>query len=159
MSDDIVVGRGRLFASDQLLWLVDLGLTPVPPPGKGNGLLVVTQPGAALLFTGIHTGWVDVEVETRRSPPAEPAPDEGWEEIVDVSLVAPTGQVRITSFAAFDPEPLPVLTAAGAGTYRVRVHAAGRGINVDGTATEPVERYRLVTWPGPVAPDHVHRSA
>jgi hypothetical protein len=41
----------------------------------------------------------------------------------------------------------PYRGPGGLGRYRLRIHARGRDTKVDGTATEPVEDYLIMTWP------------
>ncbi|MEV6489563.1 hypothetical protein AB0M20_13200 [Actinoplanes sp. NPDC051633] len=44
---------------------------------------------------------------------------------------------------------LPVLSPAGPGTYRVRIHARGRDAHYDQVVDTPDEEYHLVSWPAP----------
>ena len=80
---------------------------------------------------------------------------DGWDEVVDVSLTAPVGQLRPAALMA-GSDPFPVLTVAGPGEYRVRVHANGRDTNIDGVDTEPRERYLVLAWPEPAGPQRIH---
>ncbi len=57
-----------------------------------------------------------------------------------------------------DPPDLPVLTPAGPGSYRVRVHARGRDTAPDGVAEEPLEDYLLTVWPAPPRSDTVYKQ-
>src|SRR5947209_4852588 len=111
-----------------MFWLVDFREQPRPPFWPTNGLIAV-QPGAAVVFTGIHTGVVTAWVDPRSEPPAE-VDMTGWHEVVEVSMQAPTGRVAVASPEA-EPPDLPSLTTAGPGSYRVRVHARGRDTEVD----------------------------
>jgi hypothetical protein len=56
------------------------------------------------------------------------------------------------------PAGFPVLTQAGAGGYRIRVHARGRDTAPDLVALEPVEWYLIQVWPAPPAPERVLRQ-
>ncbi|OZI28918.1 hypothetical protein CEG14_23635 [Bordetella genomosp. 1] len=57
--------------------------------GQGNGLCGARVPAILFLVTGLHTGVVGIDI---RLCDAEPALDEGWEEIVEVSFSAPVGR-------------------------------------------------------------------
>lgn len=119
-----------------------------------NGLIGVGT-GAALIDTGIHTGFVTLAVQARHAPP-ETVELDGWDEVVEVGLTAPVGQLRPGSLE-MGCDPFPALTLAGPGDYRVRVHAQGRDGNVDGVDAEPRERYLVVVWPAAPEPELVHR--
>ncbi|MFI7618197.1 hypothetical protein ACIBP6_43955 [Nonomuraea terrae] len=120
-------------------------------PGRALNGLVTSAPGAGRIFTGIHTGVVDVTVRLTDAPPG-PAAD-GWEETEQVELVSFTGEMRLAGLMGDAPEELPVLTAHGPGRYGLRVHARGRGIDYDGTADVPFEFYLLTVWPIDVGPE------
>jgi hypothetical protein len=152
------VSHGRAFASDHVVWVVDAGLTPVTPGDGGNGLMVVTQPGAALLFTGINTGYVNVTVDARTEPP-EGVDVADWDEVCEVSMEAPGGRLAVLGPMAPNEGELGWLSAVGPGCYRVRVHARGRGALVDGVAYEPIEDYLFLSWPHPPAPERTHKAA
>ncbi|MET8646171.1 hypothetical protein [Streptomyces sp. NPDC004675] len=122
--------------------------------GPSNGL-VFSQPGMAVICTGISTGWVHVRVRVRVRPPTR-VERGAWEEIVDHSVETATGALRVTSVMSDTPR-LPLLTPQGPGTYRVRVHARGRDTAPDGDAHEPVEDYLLIVWPADPQPDEIHR--
>ena len=136
-------------------WLLDTGQRPQPSIRVLNGL-IGTGSGVAVIYTGIHTGVVALSVQARDRAPG---PDDltGWDEVVDVSLAAPAGHLRPAALMS-QTDPLPDLTAAGPGDYRVRVHARGRDRNVDGVDEEPAEEYHIVVWPQAPEPERIHRS-
>ena len=70
---------------------------------------------------------------------------------------APQGRLRPAALGA-DADPLPELTVAGPGDYRVRVHARGRDTMIDGVASEPVEDYLVVVWPQAWADEEIYRQ-
>ncbi|MEU8262668.1 hypothetical protein AB0C02_18810 [Micromonospora sp. NPDC048999] len=127
---------------------------PLDDPGQGNGLVHPCGHGASV-YTGIHTGPVDVRAVSREQAPDRIDDSRPWQEIAEVSFTAPTGHLRIRSFE--DVVPLPALGAAGPGTYRVRVYAEGRDTDIDGTVRTPVEHYRIEVWPAPPADEVIHR--
>jgi hypothetical protein len=145
---------GSMRVSYHQFTLVDTGRSAGSWIRIENGLVGVGT-GAAIIYTGIHTGVVMLSVEARDTPP-ESVDLDGWDEVVDVSLTAPAGQLKPA--ALMDrTDPFPELTVAGPGDYRVRVHASGRDANVDGVDSEPRERYLVIVWPQPSGPERVHR--
>ncbi|MGW8501507.1 hypothetical protein [Streptomyces sp. CLCI03] len=78
-------------ASNHTFWLVDTAQMPGAESGEPNGLIAVTQPGAAVVITGVHTGPVAVTVEVRTTPPEMINASE-WDEVVEVFLLVPMGQ-------------------------------------------------------------------
>ncbi|MBB5957425.1 hypothetical protein FHS29_004020 [Saccharothrix tamanrassetensis] len=139
--------------------LVDRGMDGTSPPtldaAHANGL-VAAQRGAAVVLASIHTGYVDLSVDLHdHAPEPDTAP---WDDVVEISLDAPHGEVRAAGLMSNPPQGLPVLTHAGPGTYRVRVHVRGRDTAVDQVATDPVEFYRLSLWPAPAAPTVIHKQ-
>jgi hypothetical protein len=158
VSQSAAVSHGRVYASDHVVWVVDAGRTPLAPAGPGNGLIVVTQPGAALVFTGINSGYVNVTVDARVEPPVG-VDVASWDEVQEVSMEVPLGRLAVLGPMAPNEGQLGWLSAAGAGSYRLRVHARGRDRCVDGVADEPVEDYLFLAWPHPSALELVHRSS
>lgn len=152
-------GENRVFVSYHQFWIVDLGCAPGPGFGPSNGLVTVTGPGAAVVHTGIHTGPVVVEVRVFDAAP--PTPDRaGWDEIVQVSIHAPHGRLDVTAMTVHNRHSLPKLCPGGPGDYRLRVHARGRDVLPDGVPDKnPTEHYLIQVWPGPAAPEIVHKSS
>lgn len=123
----------------------DLG----PDIPRSNNGLVDMWPGEARIQTGIHSGDVDVTV---RLHGAEPDIDPGpWEEVAEVSLRAPVGELMVRPSDTDPPEGLPVLSFQGPGDYRLRVHARGRDTAYDLTPDEVTEWYLIQVWPAPYA--------
>lgn len=102
--------------------------------------------GHPYIRTGINMGPVDVEVRVLDQRP-EPTADPGtWEEIAEISVEAT--EVPLLVVGGEDGlGPGARLDTTGPGTYRLRVHAAGRRIAYDAVVTEPVERYLVQAWP------------
>jgi hypothetical protein len=151
-------GRVPMRVNDGLFALGEMAIFPSATPmdlRRGNGLTAVVE-GGLMVQTGIHTGVIDVEVRALLDAPAD-VETEGWDEVVDLSVES-AGDLRVTSMADFSYAPLPALTARGAGTYRVRVHAAGRDTKPDGVASEPVEHYLFLAWPAHAADEVVHQA-
>ncbi|GID30490.1 hypothetical protein [Paractinoplanes brasiliensis] len=116
-------------------WPLDL---PAPPNG-----LIHPFPGGAFVYTGIHSGLVNVQIVTFTEAPP-PDTSNNWESIAEVAVVTKRGKLRLRSYDT-DPEG-PALTPAGRGTYRIRAYATGRDTDIDGT-TPLTETYRLEVWP------------
>ena len=68
--------------------------------------------------TGIHSGYTQVTVAAHRSTPdADPGP---WQEIVEVSVHTPTGELLVGALMDDLEEELPSPAASGPGDYRLR---------------------------------------
>ncbi|MET7457968.1 hypothetical protein ABZT03_40210 [Streptomyces sp. NPDC005574] len=102
-----------------------------------NGLIALSD-GQAEIHTGIHSGYVQVTVVAHRDAP-ETAPGQ-WEEIVEVSLHSPSGELLIGALEDEMEQELPPLAACGPGDYRLRVHARGRDTAVDLTTKKITEQ-------------------
>ncbi|GAA2638966.1 hypothetical protein GCM10010411_93870 [Actinomadura fulvescens] len=169
MSDSF---QGTIFASHHVFYLRETHLAGLSgiQPDRSNGL-IGAHSGVCFVFTGIHTGEVSVAVAVLEH--ASPASIDDWEEVVEVSMLAPHGRVRVTSlFTETEAERLyPFLTQHGPGHYRVRVHARGRdavdSFVTDSTAWErgeppedapPPEEYLIMIWPGSQAPTEIHKQ-
>jgi hypothetical protein len=157
MDGVLAAGSGPIDVTYHQFWLLDSGQR-TRPTNALNGLVGVAPPGAAMIWTGIHSGSVTLSVEARAAAP-ETVDVAGWDEVVEVSLAAPAGHVRPAALMADVPHPFPELTAAGPGDYRIRVHARGRDENSDGVDFEPVEEYLVMAWPAPPAPERIHRQS
>ncbi|MEU9284365.1 hypothetical protein AB0D57_06455 [Streptomyces sp. NPDC048275] len=154
MTDSQSGGPVNVDASYNTFWLVDTDQLPMDAGEVSNGLVAVTQPGAAVVLTGVHTGPVAVSVEARTTPPAATRAAE-WDEVVEVSLESPSGHLQVASPQGYVQGELPELTAAGPGMYWLRVHAQGRSNRINGAVEESAERYLLIAWPrdaGPMLP-------
>jgi hypothetical protein len=147
--------RGTVQVDYHLLYLRDGPTEPRQPLAPRNGLVSV-DPGIAVIFTGISSGPVTVQVQTRRDPPPPPDPV-GWDEIIDISLRAPTGQLVVQGPMSDPPQHFPNLAVTGPDAYRIRIHARGRDSAVDLAVFEPVEDYLIITWPAPTATEIVHK--
>ncbi|MFF5234381.1 DUF6461 domain-containing protein [Dactylosporangium sp. NPDC000521] len=115
----------------------------------GNGLVAVTD-GGVVIRTGVAQGSVRVELAVLAQAPAEV--ESGWEEIVEVSWRAAEGRASVIAPDGADSPRLRRQTPPWPGDYRVRVHARGR----DDLDTE-FERYKLIVWAAPAAPETVHQ--
>lgn len=85
-----------------------------------------------------------------------PALDDGWEDIVEVSVTVPAGaETSWSSWAGETSGPIELPP----GTYRVRTSARGRDAGHDGEfADGPVDFYLLEFWPAPGEPDAILRT-
>ncbi|WP_328472968.1 hypothetical protein OHA21_11285 [Actinoplanes sp. NBC_00393] len=123
-------------------------------PGQANGLCGAQVPGGLFLVTGRHDGKVQLRVELRDGPP----PEDGWEEIVEVSFTPVSDEVTLMTWHV-DEYPLPGLQAGVA--YRVRYCARGMdeatGYHGPREGVEPIDHYLLAFWPAPPEADRVVR--
>ena len=148
--------RGAVPVSEHMFYLADVGSVLGPPLTFDNGLACV-RPGGIVVFTGISSGPVLVAVDARDTPP-ESLDIGDWEEVVEISTHAPVGRMVVSGVFS-DAPPLPVLTTAGPGDYRVRLHARGRDSAVDLGVTEPTEDYLVIAWPAPPAPEAIMKRS
>jgi hypothetical protein len=123
--------------------------------GQVNGLCGAAQPGRLLLMTGLHSGAVGLRVERLD---AEPAVDDQWEEVVEVSF-EPAGSAL--TLHGLDSGPF-VTAELPPVSYRARYCAAGmdKGKEVDVVlGDEPVvDHYLLQLWPAEPAPDVIRKQ-
>ncbi|MEU3994056.1 hypothetical protein AB0F24_37985 [Streptomyces platensis] len=134
----------EMFVNEGIFGVSDDAPVPMETVRWSNGLAAPMDHGAWIL-TGINTGPVRVEAHCfDAAPPVEAT---GWEEIVEISVRSTAGDLRINSGYEITPDALPVLNPQGHGWYRMRVHASGRSINLDGVSDESVEDYLITVWP------------
>lgn len=134
---------------DLAFGVLDNGEIPIETADWSNGLVAVMSHGA-VISTGIHTGYVRVRVHLTTAAPHED--DSPWEEIVEVSVHARHGHLRVDSFEQGTVSALPLLSTEGPGWYRLRVQTRGRQTNPDSVQNDPVEDYLLTIWPAPPSP-------
>lgn len=119
--------------------------------GQSNGLCGAQNPGVLFLLTGLHTGVVGLAIHLSAG---EPGIDDNWEEIVDVSFLAPNGYITLMEWAADEGVRMTI----PAGSYRARYQgqAMQAGNDLDTNIEDvPVDRYRLDLWQAPSAPDRI----
>lgn len=146
-------------AIDGLFGILDDGELPADTADWSNGLVAVMTAGA-LIATGVDYGPVRVQTAISSQPPPVADDQDEWEEIIEVTVQAPTGRLRAHSLEDSEFPELPVLSTAGSGAYRVRVHARGRADAPTTAEGDPVEDYLLQVWPaGPEEGTAVLRSS
>jgi hypothetical protein len=154
-----VLETGEIHVSHHLFYLLDDGARVSTTRGRTDGLILVPDPGAAVVFCGIHSGPAELTIEARDAAP-DSVDAAGWDEVTEVSIQAPGGRLIPAAMGADNPHAFRPLTTAGPGDYRLRVHARGRDTNIDGVADDgPTETYRIVCWPQPPSPPQVHKRA
>lgn len=82
-----------------------------------------------------------------------------WEEVVEVSVHAPAGDLKVESLDLGPDTEVQSLSPSGPDWYRLRVHARGRENLRDKVSMEPVEDYLLVVWQDPPADPSILRSS
>ena len=139
---------------------VDFVVEPLPPEDPVAALKAAVRGEAPaslrvpLVFTGIYSGPVRLEVEVLDREPAAPAP--GWEDVAEVSLVLPEGRAYFNQTTGSDTHGVGSVSAGEAGSYRARLHAAGRDTGFDITVDAPTERHLVQLWKAPYSPMAVH---
>ncbi|MEW9551909.1 hypothetical protein [Nonomuraea sp. NPDC050783] len=152
-ADNVFVSHHLLVVSDRDF---DKGL-PAPSPA----CWATSRPGATVIRTGVHTGFLDVTIRLATAPPPPPAPGE-WEEETETDLITLTGETMLYGLMGEPPPHFPTLTPQGPGRYRMRVHVRGRGLNDTAYAQLCPEVYVITVWPvevGPGAAAECRRSA
>ncbi|WP_456788384.1 hypothetical protein [Cellulomonas sp. P5_C5] len=125
----------------------------VPP----LALLRFVTPTSAAVLTGVASGTVRLTCVALDEAPV--GVDPGWEDVSEVSLrTTDTPLVAAVWDVGDDAEVADRLDGHGAGMYRLRVHARGRDIDVDGVAFEPFEDYLIFGWPAAYQPPETLRA-
>ncbi|KQV14644.1 MULTISPECIES: hypothetical protein [unclassified Kitasatospora] len=141
--------------ADHSFGLLDAGMIPSGPEDFSTGLIVIMTAGTRI-HTGIDSGPVAVAVTVRAArPPETQLPADDWTEIVEASIHAPNGSLRVDSLANGPTLELPLLTPEGAGWYRILVQARGRDNAFDAVVSQPVEDYQISIWPEPPSPPRI----
>ncbi|MFI1799434.1 hypothetical protein ACH427_19085 [Streptomyces sp. NPDC020379] len=123
----------------------------------GTGL-VGTMDVGAMVSTGIHTGQVKVCAATTAGPP-QTGDFCDWDDVVEASVYAPHGDLRVSTLYFGPVVELPALSHEGPGWYRLRVCARGRDTAPSNTVqSNDAERYSLVCWPAPRATPLIIRA-
>jgi hypothetical protein len=127
---------------------------------RSNGLVDVHRVGLATVACGVHTGYVSVRVELYDDEPSESVGE--WDDVVEVSLTAPRGQLRVVGLMSEASQKLPVVSHRGPGDYRLRIHARGRDEAayqaISDESSGSTERLLVQSWPRGEAPQQVHNA-
>ena len=108
---------------------------------KAVPFVVVVQPERDMI--------VPVAIEVLAEPPSDGTIEE-WDHVAEASLDLPSGKLEIHECTGGSIDILCVPS----GSYRVRVYFGGLStLSSDGLDGD--DRYRVVLWPGPVAPIRV----
>ena len=120
--------------------------------GQVNGLVGAGVPDGVCVNLARRSGGSRVTI---RSLPAAPsAPDDSWEDVVEVSTILPNGEaVRWQTWAGETGGELPPLSP---GPHRVRVSARGRDEAADALA---MDTYLIELWPAPIGADAILRTS
>ncbi|MEV6871669.1 hypothetical protein [Amycolatopsis sp. NPDC051128] len=127
---------------------------------RSNGLVDVHRTGLATVACGTHTGYVSVRVELYDDEPSVSVSE--WDDVVEVSLAAPRGQLRIVGLMSDVSDELPMISHRGPGEYRLRIHARDRDKaaypTVGDELSRPAELLLVQCWPQGEAPQRVHKT-
>jgi hypothetical protein len=105
-----------------------------------------------LVNTGIHSGPVNLTVQVLTARP-EMSPS-GWEDIHEVSLMLPSGRAFFNEPTGWDMKEVGTIRDGEGGSYRARIHSAGRDAAYDLVVESAVERHLVQFWkeaPSPVS--------
>ncbi len=121
--------------------------------GQVNGLAGAAHPGGLYLNLARRSGGSPVRIELMD---LEPADDEQFEDVVEVSILVGAGaKPGWMTWAGEDGGPLELPP----GSYRVRVNARGRDAGADDEfAEEAVDFYLIQLWPAESRPDEIART-
>ncbi|MFC6929310.1 hypothetical protein ACFQHO_02380 [Actinomadura yumaensis] len=110
-----------------------------------EGLVAAAGNSVALLPGSDGTQFCLTVMAYRKAPPVSL---KGWDRVTEVGFDSPRGKARVGALAEGDETGLPVLTVAGKGPYRLRVHVRGRDESPLQVEGPPVERHLLIVFPG-----------
>jgi hypothetical protein len=111
----------------------------------GGRLLQPTGPSEATVFTGPHSGTVQVRAAGLPGLPGEAGPD--WDAVEEVTLWAAAGRFAVFGLMGEPLSSAPELATAGPGLYRVQVRARGRRPDGEQSDGAPSEQFEILTWP------------
>jgi hypothetical protein len=152
-----MTASARVRVTDHSFGIFDGDQLPIETADWSNGLIVLMSAGATI-YTGIHTGHVHVTAEALAQAPGH-VDDQPWDDIIEASVAAPAGDLRIQSLEYGTVAGLPPLSPHGPGSYRVRAHVRGRDEFYDSIQNEPTEFYLLLAWPAGPAPAAILRAS
>ena len=124
--------------------------------GQANGLLGAAQPGMLFFMTGLHTGFVSLDVDV---VDAEPPLDASWEECVEATFAPAAHDSRLVNWDGDVVCELPLRMRDYRVRYTARGMDAGHAADTVIGDEDPVDAYQLRFWPGPPAPDRVIKQA
>lgn len=109
-----------------------------------------------LVSTGVYAGPIDLTVEVLDARPDATSPE--WEDIHELSLMIPEGQVYFDRPESFERKDVGAIVGDEKGSYRARLHASGRDAAYDGVVESPAERHLVQFWKEPPSPVSVLSS-
>ncbi|MEV4138898.1 hypothetical protein AB0J72_42880 [Dactylosporangium sp. NPDC049742] len=142
MTRPAMVTSSPVHTSDSRYWIAEDVPSP-EHPDYSNGM-VDLFPGAAAVITGTGTGPVGLTLELHEAAP--PLVTDDWDEVVDFTLWAHEGILRIVE-TVDRTTSYPLLSWQGPGGYRIRLHARGRDAAYDLTPETPIEHHLIQVWP------------
>ncbi|MEV4577980.1 hypothetical protein AB0K16_32515 [Nonomuraea jabiensis] len=149
MSDNVsTAATAKVFVSYSKILIKALGeVDYTDPPGYAPNGLVAAHLDAAAIFTGVHSGYVTVTVQTTTSAPRLEG-GRKWADVEEVVFPTSIADMRLFGLMGDTPPPdLPSLTPQGPGVYSLRVHASTRPRIGTPETDDPVEEYLVCAWP------------
>ena len=131
-----------------LFQLTDERVVPelAEPMIRTGDLVVPHVAGGVTVVCGIDDGPVRVRAQVLATAPTPDAAS--WEEVAETTVDAPVGSVRVVPLFDWPVADIGPLTD-GPGSYRVRVHARGRGTAPYRFVETPTEEYLIQVWREP----------
>jgi hypothetical protein len=129
------------------------------PDATATGLVGLAD-GLVMVLTGTQFGTIACSVQPGDTDPGLDGAQ--WDEVIEFSLAVSPGSPGL-GISAMDggPDELAVLTAAGPGSYRLRLHVRGRdaGAGLDVVTGAPVEEHLLQVWPAAVSGTIIRKAS
>ncbi|WP_133247097.1 MULTISPECIES: hypothetical protein [Micrococcaceae] len=135
---------------------VDLVVDPFPPLDPIAALQAARrgqEPEALrvpLVFTGVHSGPVELAIEVLQERPEAAAPV--WEDVHEVSLTLPEGRAYFNTPTDWEMKDIGNVTGDEKGSYRARVHSTGRDAAFDLVVDAPTEQHLVQVWKESASP-------
>ncbi|MFJ4285449.1 hypothetical protein ACIPY0_07360 [Paenarthrobacter nicotinovorans] len=106
-----------------------------------------------LVFTGVHSGPVELAIENLQERPKRASPS--WEDVHEVSLTLPEGRAYFNTPTDWEMKDVGNVAGDEKGSYRARIHTTGRDAAFDLVVDAPSERHLVQLWKEPASPPRV----
>lgn len=141
---------------------VDFVVEPLPPTDPVAALQAarrgeVPEPlRVPLVFTGVHSGPVELAIEILQERPEAAA--SAWEDIHEVSLTRPEGRAYFNTPTDWEMKDIGNVAGDEKGSYRARLHTTGRDAAFDLVVDAPTEQHLVQFWKESVSPPNIISS-
>lgn len=141
---------------------VDFVVEPLPPIDPAAALQAarrgeVPEPlRVPLVFTGVHSGPVELAFEILQERPEAASP--AWEDVHEVSLRLPEGRAYFNTPTDWEMKDIGNVAGDEKGSYRARLHATGRDTAFDLVVDASSEQHLVQLWKESASPPSVISS-